>query len=57
MSLGISHRTEARLAAKAHELGLSIDAFLEKLMNDTGDVTAAAESIRSIQRTSKRSLN
>jgi hypothetical protein len=34
MSLDISPKTEARLAAKAKEQGLSIDAFLEHLLND-----------------------
>jgi hypothetical protein len=32
MSLDISPETEARLAAKAKEQGLSIDAYLERLM-------------------------
>lgn len=36
MSLNISSETEARLAAKAREQGLSIDAFLERLLNDGG---------------------
>ncbi|MBI4874784.1 MAG: hypothetical protein HY822_09145 [Acidobacteria bacterium] len=42
MSLDISLETEARLAAKAREQGLSIDAFLERLLNDAGDRTASA---------------
>ena len=37
MNLDISLKTEARLAAKAREQGLSIDAFLERLLNDAGD--------------------
>jgi hypothetical protein len=41
MSLDISLKTEARLAAKAREQGLSIDAFLERLLNDAGDLTAS----------------
>jgi hypothetical protein len=32
MSLDISLETEARLAAKAREQGLSVDAYLERLM-------------------------
>jgi len=40
MSLDISLKTEARLAAKAREKGLSIDAFLERLLSDAGDLTA-----------------
>ncbi len=40
MSLDISLKTEARLAAKAQEQGLSIDAFLERLLNDAGELTA-----------------
>jgi len=44
MSLVISLETEARLAAKAREQGLSIDAFLERLLNDAGDLTASAVS-------------
>jgi len=49
MSLDVSLKTEARLAAKAREQGLSIDAFLERLLlfwstssSDTGDLTAGA---------------
>ena len=40
MSLDISLKTAARLAAKAREQGLSVDAFLERLLNDAGDLTA-----------------
>ena len=40
MSLDISLETEARLAAKAREQCLSVDAFLERLLNDAGDLTA-----------------
>jgi hypothetical protein len=40
MGLEISSDTETRLAAKARDLGLSIDAFLERLMNENGDLTA-----------------
>jgi len=42
MSLDISLKTEARLVAKAQERGLSVDAFLERLLNDAGDLTASA---------------
>jgi predicted HicB family RNase H-like nuclease len=38
MSLDISSKTEARLAAKAEEQGLSIDALLEQLLNEAGDL-------------------
>jgi hypothetical protein len=41
MSLDIPLETEARLAAKAHEQGLSINALLERLLNDAGDLKAA----------------
>lgn len=41
MSLDISLKTEARLAAKAREQGLSPDALLERLLNDAGDLTAS----------------
>jgi hypothetical protein len=34
MSLDISPETEARLAARAQEQGLSIDALLERLLKD-----------------------
>ena len=40
MSLDISLETEARLAAKAREQCLSIDAFLERLLDDAGDPPA-----------------
>jgi len=42
MSLDISLKTEARLAAKAREQGLSVDAFLERLLGDASDLTANA---------------
>jgi hypothetical protein len=38
MRLDISSETEARLTAKAQEQGLSINAFLERLVNDAGDL-------------------
>jgi hypothetical protein len=38
MSLDIPQETAARLAAKAHEQGLSINALLERLLNDAGDL-------------------
>jgi hypothetical protein len=41
MRLDISLETEARLAAKAGEQGLSIDALLERLLNDD-EMPAAA---------------
>jgi len=42
MSLDISLETEARLAAKAREQCLSVDAFLERLLNDADDLPADA---------------
>jgi len=36
MSLDISPKIEAALAAKAQEKGISIDAILERLLNDAG---------------------
>jgi hypothetical protein len=44
MHLDISSTTEARLAAKAQEKGLSIDAFLERLLSDTSDLKANTAS-------------
>jgi hypothetical protein len=38
MSLDIPQETAARLAAKANEQGLSINALLERLLNDAGDL-------------------
>ena len=38
MSLDIPQETAVRLAAKAHEQGLSINALLERLLNDAGDL-------------------
>jgi hypothetical protein len=40
MHLEISPKTEARLVSKAQEQGLSVDAFLERLLNDTSDLPA-----------------
>ena len=42
MTLDISSETEARLVARARELGLSIDALLEQLLDDTGAASARA---------------
>ena len=39
MRIDISSKTEARLISKAREQGLSVDAFLEQLLNDAGDLT------------------
>jgi hypothetical protein len=41
MRLDISSKTEARLVSKAQEQGLSIDAFLERLLNDVGELSAS----------------
>jgi hypothetical protein len=40
MSLDISPQIEARLAARSEEKGLSVDAFLERLLNDADHLTA-----------------
>jgi hypothetical protein len=42
MGLDISLTTEARLAAKAREQGLSIDAFLERLLDDADELTTSS---------------
>ena len=42
LSLDISSQTEARLAANARELGLSVEAYIEKLMNDAGELKKSA---------------
>jgi hypothetical protein len=44
MGLDISLKTEARLTLKAQEQGLSIDAFLERLLNDNGDLTTNGDA-------------
>jgi hypothetical protein len=36
MSLDISPKTQARLAAKAQEKSISIEALIERLLNETG---------------------
>jgi hypothetical protein len=41
MCLDISLKTETRLVSKAQELGLSVDAFLERLLNDADDLTTS----------------
>jgi hypothetical protein len=41
MGLDISPNNEARLGAKARELGLSVDALLERLMNEGADLVAS----------------
>jgi hypothetical protein len=42
MSLDIPTETAERLAAKAREQGLSINALLERLLNGAGDPTPSA---------------
>jgi hypothetical protein len=37
MSLDVSSTTEARLIAKAKEQGLSVEAFLQQLIEDAGN--------------------
>ena len=44
MNLDISVRTESRLAAKAQECGLSVDALLERLLNDASEPAAKTGS-------------
>jgi hypothetical protein len=46
MHLEISPKTEARLVSKAQEQGLSVDAFLERLLNETGDQPANTANSR-----------
>jgi hypothetical protein len=41
MGLDILPEIEAHLAAKAQEKGLSVDAFLERLLNDADDLTTS----------------
>jgi hypothetical protein len=41
MGLDISSKTEARLVSKAQEQGLTVDAFLERLLNDASDLTTS----------------
>lgn len=42
MGLDISPNTETRVAAKARELGLSIDAFLERLLSESDNLGGCA---------------
>ncbi len=42
MTLDISPETQARLIAKAQEQGLSVDALLERLINDSGPLKTLA---------------
>ena len=42
MTLDISPQTEARLAAKAQESGLSIEALIERLISDDSDLKTDA---------------
>ena len=42
MSIDISVKTAVLLAAKAQEQGLSIDAFLERILKDAGYLPASA---------------
>jgi hypothetical protein len=49
MSLDISLTTEARLAAKAREQGLSIDSFLERLINDSSVLAAVTGSREALE--------
>lgn len=46
MSIEISHEIEARLTDEARRQGISVDALLERLMKERGDVFASqAEAI------------
>jgi hypothetical protein len=40
MGLDITQKIEALLASKAQEQGLSVDAFLQRLLNNCGDLPA-----------------
>ncbi|MDQ2947115.1 MAG: type II toxin-antitoxin system HicB family antitoxin [Acidobacteriota bacterium] len=42
LTLDLSPQTEARLTAKAQESGLSVEAFIEKLLMDSGDNKTSA---------------
>lgn len=42
MTLDLSPQTEARLTAKAQESGLSLEAFIEKLITDDADLKTTA---------------
>jgi hypothetical protein len=46
MSLDIPTETAERLAAKAREQGLSINALLERLLNGAGDPTPSAANAK-----------
>jgi hypothetical protein len=43
MSVHISQQNEARLAEAAQREGVSVDALIERLMNERGDSSAAAD--------------
>jgi hypothetical protein len=47
MNIDISSQTKARLAAKAQELGLSVEAFIEKLMSDAGGLKTSTTGRKS----------
>ena len=42
MTLDLSPQTEARLTTKARESALSVEAFIEKLLTDSGDDKTSA---------------
>jgi hypothetical protein len=44
VSIEISHETETRLAAEARRLGVSVDAFLSRLISEHAALTKAAQS-------------
>ena len=44
MSLDVSHTTEVRLSTKARDLRLSVQALLERLLNDDCSVNMSAAS-------------
>jgi hypothetical protein len=43
MSIEISHETEARLAAEAQRHGISVNALLERFMNERASLTHSAK--------------
>jgi hypothetical protein len=44
MSIEISQETEARLAAEAHRHGISVDALLERFMNERAALISSAKA-------------
>jgi hypothetical protein len=49
MALDISPKTHARLISKAREKGVSIDALLERLLNEADVLSASSVSDKSLE--------